>query len=151
MTRKQEAQAAARLQQDLVGFIRAFGLLSSDRTPCGQPMAPSDAHALTEIADGGLAQRDLVNRLHLDRSSVSRLVERLVARGWVSRTGDDGDRRTVRLTATPAGQQIAADIAASRAERFAALLNGIPPDRRSEVLDALRLLTEAAHDNGGSP
>ncbi len=151
MTRKQEAQAAARLQQDLVGFIRAFGLLSSDRTPCGQPMAPSDAHALTEIADGGLAQRDLVNRLHLDRSSVSRLVERLVARGWVSRTGDDGDRRTVRLTATPAGQQIAADIAHSRAERFAALLNGIPPDRRSEVLDALRLLTEAAHDNGGSP
>lgn len=151
MTRKQEIQSAARLQQDLVGFIRAFGLLSTDRTPCGQPMAPSDAHALTEIADGGVFQRDLVNRLHLDRSSVSRLVERLVARGWVTRSGGDGDRRTIRLTATPAGQRIAADIAASRAERFAALLNGIPPDRRSEVLDSLRLLTEAARDNGGSP
>jgi uncharacterized membrane protein len=36
------------------------------------------AHALTEIADGGVSQRDLVNWLHLDRSSVSRLVERLV-------------------------------------------------------------------------
>ncbi len=98
----------------------------------------------------GASQRDLVNQLHLDRSSVSRLVERLVARGWVARTGGDGDRRTIRLTATPAGQQIAAHIADSRAERFATLLAGTPPDR-SEVLDALRLLTEAAHDNGCSP
>jgi hypothetical protein len=38
---------AARLQQEVIGFIRAFGLLSNDQTPCGQPMAPSDAHALT--------------------------------------------------------------------------------------------------------
>lgn len=148
MTSQQEAQSAARLQQDLMGFIRAFGLLSSDRTPCGQPMAPSDAHALTEIADGGISQRDLVNQLHLDRSSVSRLVERLVVRGWVTRTSGNGDRRTVQLTATPVGQQIAADIARSRGDRFSALLNGIPPDRRSEVLDALRLLTDATH--GGS-
>lgn len=150
MVSQQEAQSAARLQQDLMGFIRAFGLLSSDRTPCGQPMAPSDAHALTEIADGGVSQRDLVNQLHLDRSSVSRLVERLVVRGWVTRTSSSGDRRTVQLTATPVGQQIAADIARSRGDRFSALLNGIPPDRRSEVLDALRLLTDAAHETGGS-
>ncbi len=113
-------------------------------------MAPSDAHALTEIADGGVSQRELVDRLHLDRSSVSRLVERLVVRGWVTRTGGNGDRRMIQLTATPAGQQLAAGIAASRSQRFASLMQAIPPDRRSEVLDSLRLLTEAAHDNGGS-
>jgi hypothetical protein len=94
---------AARLQQEMIGFIRAFGLLSSDRTPCGQPMAPSDAHALTEIvSDGGLTQRELVDRLRLDRSSVSRLVDRLAVRGWVERANGP-DRRTVRACAAHSG------------------------------------------------
>jgi DNA-binding MarR family transcriptional regulator len=141
---------AARLQQEVVGFIRAFGLLSSDRTPCGQPMAPSDAHALTEVvSDGGLTQRELVDRLHLDRSSVSRLVDRLVARGWVERA-DGPDRRTVRVLPTPAGRRVAGGIAGARAKRFAALLEAVPVDRRNEVLEAMRLLTMAARDQGGS-
>jgi DNA-binding MarR family transcriptional regulator len=139
---------AARLQHELVGFVRAFGLLSQERTPCGQPMAPSDAHALTEIADGGRTQRELVDRLHLDRSSVSRLVDRLAARGWVERANGP-DRRTVRLLPTPAGRRVAADVAGARAKRFAALLEAVPADRRGEVLDAIRLLTVAAREHGG--
>jgi DNA-binding MarR family transcriptional regulator len=141
---------AARLQQEVIGFIRAFGLLSGDRTPCGQPLAPSDAHALTEIvSDDGLTQRQLVDRLRLDRSSVSRLVDRLVARGWVERMNGP-DRRTVRLIPTSAGRRVAADVAGARAKRFAALLEAVPPDRRDEVLDAIRLLTVAAREHGGS-
>jgi DNA-binding MarR family transcriptional regulator len=141
---------AARLQQEMIGFIRAFGLLSSDRTPCGQPMAPSDAHALTEIvSDGGLTQRELVDRLRLDRSSVSRLVDRLVARGWVERANGP-DRRTVRVLPTPAGRRVAAEIAGARAKRFAALLEAVPVGRRDEVLEAIRLLTVAARHQGGS-
>jgi DNA-binding MarR family transcriptional regulator len=144
-----EVLPAARLQQEVIGFIRAFGLLSSDRTPCGQPLAPSDAHALTEIvSDGGLTQRELVDRLHLDRSSVSRLVDRLVARGWVERANGP-DRRTVQLLPTLAGRRIAADVAGARAKRFAALLEAVPAGRRDEVLDAIRLLTVAARKHGG--
>jgi DNA-binding MarR family transcriptional regulator len=139
---------AARLQHELVGFVRAFGLLSQERTPCGQPMAPSDAHALTEIADGGRTQRELVDRLHLDRSSVSRLVDRLAARGWVERASGP-DRRTVRLLPTPAGRRVAADVAGARTKRFAALLEAVPVNRRDEVLDAIRLLTVAAREHGG--
>ena len=141
---------AARLQQEVIGFIRAFGLLSNDQTPCGQPMPPSDAHALTEIVSvDGLLQRELVDRLHLDRSSVSRLVDRLVARGWVERANGP-DRRTVQLLPTAAGRRVAADVAGARATRFAALLEAVPPDRRDEVIDAIRLLTAAAREHGGS-
>ena len=125
------------------------GLLSSDLTPCGHRMAPSDAHALTEIAEGELSQRELVGRLHLDRSSVSRLVDRLVKRGWVARAGGTEDRRTIQLSATPAGHRLAGEIAQSRSQRFDRLMNAVPPERRSDVLEALRLLTAAAHSNGG--
>lgn len=136
--------SAAQLQHELMGFIRAFGLLATDHTPCGQAMAPSDAHAMTEIAGGGMSQRELVDRLHLDRSSVSRLVERLVDRGWVRRAAGERDRRTIRLEATPAGELIAASIAETRSSRFSALLDAVPMDRRDGALDAIRLLTQAA-------
>jgi MarR family transcriptional regulator, organic hydroperoxide resistance regulator len=145
-----QVSPAARLQQEVIGFIRAFGLLSGDRTPCGQPMAPSDAHALTEIvSEVGLTQRELVDRLHLDRSSVSRLVDRLAARGWVERTNGP-DRRTVRVLPTPAGRRVAAEIARARAKRFAALLDAVPADSRDGVLEAIRLLTVAARHQGGT-
>lgn len=148
MTQVSTVSAAARFQHDVMGFIRAFGLLSSDQTPCGQRLAPSDAQALTEIAGGELQQRELVDVLQLDRSSVSRLVDRLVDRGWVRRSGGTHDRRTVRLTATPAGQRFAEQIAQARSRRFTALLNAVPPERRNEVLEAIGLLTEAARANG---
>lgn len=137
-----------RLQHELVGFIRAFGLLSTEQTPCGQPLAPSDAHAVTEIAAGPVTQRELVDRLRLERSSVSRLVDRLVSRGWVERTPGD-DRRTVRLTATEAGRNVAGRVAASRGQRFAALLDAVPPGQRDAVLDAIKLLTDAARTTDG--
>lgn len=140
----------ARLHHELMGFVRAFGLLSQESTPCGQPMSPSDAHALTEITDGGCTQRDLVDRLHLDRSSVSRLVDRLVKRGWVQRTGGD-DRRTVRLAATVDGQRAAAAVAAGGSARFAVLFDAVPAGQRAQVLDAIRLLTAAARTTGGHP
>jgi DNA-binding MarR family transcriptional regulator len=150
VTDREGSQPDAQLQAEMIGFIRAFGLLASDRTPCGQPLAPSDAHALTEVVDsGGVTQRELVDRLRLDRSSVSRLVDRLVARGWVERT-DGPDRRTVRLVPTSAGRAVAAEVAGARAARFAELLKAVPADRRDQVLDTLRLLTAAAQEQGGS-
>jgi DNA-binding MarR family transcriptional regulator len=149
VTRDDGPDPGAQLQDEVVGFIRAFGLLSPDQTPCGQPMAPSDAHALTEVvAGGGLTQRELVDRLRLDRSSVSRLVDRLVARGWVERA-DGPDRRTVRLVPTEAGRAVTAQVAGTRAQRFAELLEAIPADRRDDVLTAMRLLTAAARERGG--
>jgi hypothetical protein len=45
---------------------------------------------------------------------------------------------------------VAAGIADARATRFAALLEAVPADRRDEVLEAIRLLTVAARDQGGS-
>lgn len=141
-----------RLQHELIGFIRAFGLLSGEQTPCGQAMAPSDAHALAEIAAGPLSQRDLVDRLRLDRSSVSRLVDRLVARGWVERSTGADDRRTVRLTLTAAGRKAATQLAEAREQRFAMLLDAVPADHKDTVLDALKLLTDAARTtDGGNP
>lgn len=54
------------------------------------------------------------------------------------------------LTVTRAGARAAESLAAARGERFEALLNAVPADRRPEVLDVLRLLIEATRGTGQS-
>jgi DNA-binding MarR family transcriptional regulator len=70
------------LQEQLIALIRAFGLHRPDQTPCGEPVAVAEAHALMELAHGvPLSQNDLAARLQLEKSTVSRLVGILEARG----------------------------------------------------------------------
>ena len=135
------------LADDFVGFIRAFGVLRSDTTPCGQPMSVSSAHALCELASGAkLNQRDLATRLGLTSSSTSRLVDQLVAKGWAEREPDpdssDARVRLVRLT--PVGNDAARRVMQARGERFSRLLDNVPQGKRSMVVESLNLLKEAA-------
>ena len=134
------------LQARIIAFVRAFGLYQPDRTPCGQPLSVSEAHAVTELdRDGPLTQVDLAGRLRLTKSTVSRLVDQLTVRGWVQRHRRDGDGRLVWLEVTDAGHQAAGELATARAARFSSLLEAIPTDRRQTVVEALALLVEAAH------
>jgi DNA-binding MarR family transcriptional regulator len=132
------------LQERLAEFIRAFGLHQPERTPCGQPIPVSEAHALVELArDGPFTQTELGRRLHLEKSTISRLVNQLIKRGWVTREHDPHDRRAASLTLTPAGQRAATNLATARQRKFATLLAAVPETERDAVLQALKTLTEA--------
>jgi DNA-binding MarR family transcriptional regulator len=140
------------LQQRITAFVRAFGLHQPEQTPCGAPVPVSEAHALAELArEGALTQLELAGRLNLEKSTVSRLVGQLCTRGWLTRGKRPGDGRLVWLEITDAGRQAAADLAAARADRFARLLEAIPPDQRPAVVHALTLLIDAAHDRTALP
>src|SRR5215212_1802208 len=85
------------LQDQLIALIRAFGLHRPDQTPCGEPVAVAEAHALMELAQGvPLSQNDLAARLQLEKSTVSRLVGILESRSWIARarSARDGRART---------------------------------------------------------
>jgi DNA-binding MarR family transcriptional regulator len=135
------------LQTRLVAFVRAFGLHRPDETPCGAPVPVSEAHAVAVLAEQGpLTQSDLVHHLALGKSTVSRLVDQLAARGWVERTAGPGDARRRVVALTPAGAAAAATMAAARRARIARLLDRIPEGERPAVLAALATLTEAARE-----
>ncbi|WP_182906918.1 MarR family winged helix-turn-helix transcriptional regulator [Microbispora sp. H13382] len=133
-----------RLQEAVTRFVRAFGLHQPDRTPCGQPIPVSEAHALGELArDGALRQNDLAHRLRLEKSTTSRLVTQLIKRGWAERTPAPDDGRGVLVRLTPDGANAAARLARARADRFSAVLGRVPEYERAAVLRALGILTEA--------
>ncbi|WP_430502337.1 MarR family winged helix-turn-helix transcriptional regulator [Micromonospora trifolii] len=131
-------------QEALMRFVRNFGLHQPDRTPCGQPLPVSEAHAMVEIArEGHIRQVELARRLRLEKSSVSRLVTNLVNRGWVHRETAEGDGRGVLLLLTAAGTTAAARQANARRARLTALLDRVPDDQRAAVVRALQTLAEA--------
>lgn len=134
----------AALQQQMVALVRAFGLHQPDQTPCGQAVPVAEAHALQELARAApLSQRELAAWLRLEKSTVSRLVAQLEAKGWVERERSTEDARVLLLRLTEAGQRIADQIAAARQTRFAKLLGAIPEAQRAEVVAALATLVEA--------
>jgi DNA-binding MarR family transcriptional regulator len=148
MTAAVDASAEAVAAQDaLMRFVRNFGLHQPERTPCGQPLPVSEAHAMVEIVrDGQLRQAELARRLRLQKSTVSRLVVHLVDRGWVRRHPAEDDGRGVLLQLTGDGAAAAARQAEARRARFDALLARVPGDQRAAVVAALRTLAEAADD-----
>lgn len=136
------------LQEQLIALIRAFGLHRPDQTPCGEPVAVAEAHALMELAQAApLSQNELAARLQLEKSTVSRLVGILENRGWVARarSAQDGRARELRLTA--AGQQMATDLAEARRTKFARVLAAIPDAERGAVFESLQILVEAIRES----
>ena len=81
--------------------------------PLGLTAAQADA--IVVIAQAGpLSLRELGELLIAESGHPSRLVDRLVAGGWVERVTAPGDRRRVELSLTDAGRELVDRIQAAR-------------------------------------
>jgi len=88
-------------------------------------------------AKPGLSQNELAALLEVEPISVGRLVDRLEARGLLERRSDPADRRIRRLHLLPAAAPVLEEITKSRDVLVTELLEGVDPDIRSQVVDAL--------------
>ncbi len=65
------------------------------------------AHALKVLRPGNpIAMRELADGLHCDPSNITGIVDRLEARGLVSRRPGERDRRVKMLEVTPEGERL---------------------------------------------
>ena len=132
------------LLESVVAFVRSFGLHKPDQTPCGQPVAVAEAHALMDLATfGSMRQGELAARLRLEKSTVSRLVRQMEARGWIRRNSDRHDGRAVLIRLTRKGRETAGELSRVRQEKFARILAAIPEVKRSMVVEAISILERA--------
>jgi DNA-binding MarR family transcriptional regulator len=129
-------------------FVRRFGLLVTQQTPCGFPISPSYAHALMLVlrrtSDGlGTLQSDLASGLGIDKSNVARLCERMVRAGHAIQSVPPEDGRSRLVTLTPKGAGLAHRIEQGSRDRFSTILARIPARRRRAVIAALSDLNAA--------
>jgi DNA-binding MarR family transcriptional regulator len=105
---------------------------------------------LAVLADIGPARSVQVARaLGLEASTVTRLADRLVATGHVSRGTEDGHRGVVALELTASGQLLIQKVAAWREQELARMLGQLTIDEQASLISALRIFLTAAGDGYG--
>jgi DNA-binding MarR family transcriptional regulator len=94
--------------------------------------------AMTSAPVGRLA-RDL----RCDRTNITRLVDRAVARGWVERSTDESDKRRSLVGLTADGEQLARRFIATLEGQLADLLGYWEEDRKQEAIADITAIAEA--------
>jgi DNA-binding MarR family transcriptional regulator len=87
---------------------------------------------------------DLAEALSVSPSTATRMCDRLVRKGLVSRTRDDLDRREVNLAITNPGRKVVHDVIDRRRDEVRQLLRSVPDGLRPHLVNSLTLLAKAA-------
>ena len=94
---------------------------------------------LREAFDGdGLPPSQLASRMGLTRGGVTKLADRLIARGLLARTADDTEGRGQRLTLTDTGRSLVPHLATLADQNEADLFGHLPPQDRAALDQMLR-------------
>ncbi len=121
--------------------VRELGFLQPGFTHAGLPF--SAWHALMEIEAGCATQRELTARLRLDKSSTSRIVERLRAEGWIEMKSAGEDKRVSRFALTKAGAKKAKEAHALASARVQSALALLGEEERETVSRGFALYARA--------
>ena len=89
-------------------------------------------------ASDGMTQRELTERLHIQPGSVSEILSKLEAAGYVTRTENETDRRTANVHLTDAGKEKAAE--AGTHDRREDLFSCLTEDEKETLLSLLEKL-----------
>jgi DNA-binding MarR family transcriptional regulator len=102
--------------------------------------------ALARVPSHRLASKDLLKELLITSGAVSKQVDRLEARGLVTRIADPDVLRGVLIRLEPAGRELADEVAREILTSFCGLetLKPQQAERAQRVLDELRLVMESA-------
>jgi DNA-binding MarR family transcriptional regulator/GNAT superfamily N-acetyltransferase len=123
-------------------LVRELGFMEESLAETS--MSPSAVHALLEIgARGTLTASELSELLCLEKSSVSRMLRKLVKGGDVKEQPGEADGRTKTLHLTEKGQAVEAGIHHFARRQVAEALRHLRPEQRRIVLDGLRLYAGA--------
>jgi DNA-binding MarR family transcriptional regulator len=105
-------------------------------------MTPTKLRALDVISEErGVRVGELADRIGIDETTATRLVDRLEQGGLAERRSAAGDRRVIVVDLTPAGVALAKAVARRRQRFLCEVLTALEPDERVELV---RLTAKAA-------
>ncbi len=92
----------------------------------------------------------LAEQLAAPKSTITSVVDQLVARGLVSRSADEHDRRRQIVTATRRGAELLAQLDADLASRVTGLVESLTVTQRARLTELLARLPAAANPSSGA-
>ncbi len=140
--RTRQSAAAAYVLEDQVGFLlrcahqRATEIFNAVMGRFA--VTPTQFAALAKLDDlGSVSQNQLGRLTRMDPATVSGVVGRLIARGFVRQSPDARDARLVLLALTPAGRAAVSEMKAVGAEVSRRTLEPLKPAEADALLRAL--------------
>lgn len=149
---KSESDVRAALDA-LRRIIQALRLAAPDASRRGR-LSSAQLFALQQIAEHpGASVNDVAELTFTHQSSVSVVIQRLVARGLVAKVTVDEDRRRQRLDVTPRGRRALADSPVAVQERLIGAIAGLASAKRRALAATLATVARAVtpSDAGAHP
>ncbi|WP_147943176.1 MarR family winged helix-turn-helix transcriptional regulator [Microbispora sp. CSR-4] len=100
-------------------------------------VTPQQAQLLCMLNDGPIGMTELSRLLHLEKSSLTGLVDRVERRGLVTRVSHPRDRRACRISLTPEGAGLGEQVHAEICARLDVLGEEMPEADRLRIATAL--------------
>jgi len=150
-----QRQAFVRLEREIGLLLRRSRAISARLAGQLHPDLDGAAYGLLALLQdaGPLRASDLVARLGLDKSTVSRQISSLVELGLVDRAADPADGRAQVLTPSAEGSARLAEIRDVRRARWESDLSGWPAEdvaTLAELLSRLNRIGEAREAEAGN-
>jgi DNA-binding MarR family transcriptional regulator len=135
---------ATALQQAVADLVRVYQFRDRDRICC-HDVSVTQCYALeTLVEHGPMRLTTLAERLFLDKSTTSRVVNTLVRKGYVEQRTDATDGRATVISPTRQGQRLCARITSDLVDQQRQLLEDLAPEIRAGVVQVIQRLARAA-------
>lgn len=123
-------------------IVRELGFMQKGLA--GTKLSPSAVHTIIELGYGTVTNAsDLGTVLHLEKSSVSRLVKKLQNAGLITIVFDPDDKRSRVLSLTLAGEDLLREVEAFARRQLTSALNDLSVNDVSKIETGLSLLAKA--------
>jgi DNA-binding MarR family transcriptional regulator len=113
------------------------------RIAADNELSLTQLRALAILSDRRLVMAELSDYLGLERSTLSGLIDRAERRGLVSRSPGTHDRRSVEVTVTPAGAELAAIVHTRAVRELEPITAALGRSERAQLTALLRSSLDA--------
>lgn len=146
---KETTNAVTQWWDELERLARILGQVGPDEVCCDGLSQRQCAILRTLVAREGARISDLAASSGITPSAMTRVLEKLEARGLVERVrGAQADGRAASVRITSEGRRTREQLDTLMRERTQQIINSIPDSQRASVLRALRLLNKAIETTG---
>ncbi|HET7807863.1 MAG TPA: MarR family transcriptional regulator [Gaiellaceae bacterium] len=139
MTRQELKPLAAELAtcwRELGTILASRRLHASLHPELGAKLTPSKVRALALIGEsGGLRIGELAERVGVDDTTATRMVDRLEELGVAERRGAEGDRRATLVDLTDEGRGLMRGVAEQRLLFYCDVLDALDPEEREQLVN----------------
>ncbi len=143
VTAMSDSNESIQLRELIRSVERKLGVLEDTEMSCCS-VSMAQCHALVEIGRAGsVSLAQLADILNLDNSTMSRTVNNLVDKQMAERDLDPNDRRYVSIRLAEEGLRTFHEIEGNMTDYYARIMAEIPPEKRTTVLDSIRILIDA--------